>query len=94
MSELIIDWEGGLLDKDKIQEMKRTERGRKKLYSYIFGARARYAAQELLNYLEKELKIFNRTITDEEQQNVASILYYCMYEAGGHVVEEYTRENA
>jgi len=90
--ELIIDWEGRLLTKAEIAKLKQTERGRKQLYQYIFGARAGYAAQEVLNYLENELKVFSRTLRDEEMQNVASILYYCMYEAGGHKVEEWIRE--
>lgn len=92
--ELIIDWEGRLLKKEDIAKLKKTEAGRKRLHSYIFGARAGYATQQILSYLENEVKAFGRKLTEEEMQNVCGILYFCVFEAHGNKIEEWIRETA
>jgi hypothetical protein len=90
--EIVLTMDGFILQKDEIDEMQKTPEGRQKLKAHMFASKTAFCTNQLLNYLENEANILNRKFTHEEQQIIASLVYWSIFDSKWNVVEQYIRD--
>jgi hypothetical protein len=92
--EIVLTMDGFILQKDEIEEMKKTPEGKQKLKAHMFASKTAFAVNQLLNYLENEANILNRKFTPEEQQVIASLVHWSIFDSKWPLIEQYIRDIA
>jgi len=81
-----------LIDQNEIDRMMQTPEGKALALGLAFNARLAYAATEALRYLGHEKNLLRRTLTETEENEFASILYYCLRTCGVDAVEKHVED--
>jgi hypothetical protein len=84
--------DGFILKKDEIEKMQETPEGRQKLKQHMFASKTAFTVCQLLNYLEKETGILNRPFSYEEQQTIASLVHWGIFDSKWPVIEQYIKD--
>lgn len=79
------------LEPDVMFELSKTELGKRKVQHAAKMARITLSVHSVLGYMI-ELGVFNRPLTQEEQENIANCMAYCLYEAKHDVLLDFLRK--
>jgi hypothetical protein len=86
------DENGNYLSPEQILVLSETVEGRRKVKRYILMARTAYSVQEILSYLQNEVKIFTRVLSPTEQQTLCNVLFCCLFEVDQSVICDYVEQ--
>jgi|WetSurMetagenome_2_1015567.scaffolds.fasta_scaffold883966_2 hypothetical protein len=90
--DILLTREGMILNAEEIEEMRKTDEGKRKLREYMFSAKTAYATNALLDYLEREAHILSRPFTAEEQQIICSLIYWAIFDSKWSLIDAYIRD--
>ena len=92
MPRHLMDDQGHFLSPEEILFMSKTEQGRRDLKRYILAARTAMSIHEIFHYLEKELQVFRRPLSEEEQQNCCNIMWNVFFNTNQEIVFQFVDE--
>lgn len=84
----LYDENGNWLNDDEIFELCKTEEGKAKAKRYIMAARIGYAASSVYAVID-EWNILMRDLSQEEQQSLARVIWYCLFTASQAEVSQH-----
>lgn len=90
--EIVLTMDGMILEKAEIEKLQETDEGKRQLKKHLFASKTAFTVNQLLNYLENEAHVLNRKFTAEEQQIIASLIHWGIFDSKWHLVEQYIRD--